>query len=363
MCGCGYFADQLRATYCRAINPRSPMSLLTILDAELAFGLQPLLDRASLTVQEGERIGLIGRNGTGKCSLLARSRAGSSSTTARSSEGKGCRSCWSSRSQRCPPRPTLRESLALRGATRDACRRTTSASTGAPRRGLSSTCIGFGLDEASEPAARVRRRAQAGARLHSRSRFAPDLLLLDEPTNHLDIDGIALLEELLRKAGRMIVITHDRAFLDRVTTRIVELDRGLLRSYPGQLRRVRGAQGDELAAEAIAQRASSTSSGSRRKRGSATASRRGARATRAACDGSKQLRGERARAARTHRPREARCRRRRALGQARRRADRRDASGSASRADRRDSRPAHHARRPPRPDRPQRRRQDHAAAS
>jgi ATP-binding cassette subfamily F protein uup len=58
----------------------------------------------------------------------------------------------------------------------------------------------------------------------------PQLLLLDEPTNHLDIDGIALLEELLAKGPASIFITHDRAFLDAVATRIVELDRGLLRS-------------------------------------------------------------------------------------------------------------------------------------
>src|SRR5262249_8001209 len=61
----------------------------------------------------------------------------------------------------------------------------------------------------------------------------PDLLLLDEPTNHLDIDGILLLERLLAKVPAAIVVTHDRAFLDRFATRIVELDRGQLRSYPG----------------------------------------------------------------------------------------------------------------------------------
>ena len=65
-----------------------------------------------------------------------------------------------------------------------------------------------------------------------------DLLLLDEPTNHLDIDAIVLLEGLLAAAPASIVITHDRAFLDRVVTRIVELDRGELRSYPGQLLRL-----------------------------------------------------------------------------------------------------------------------------
>ena len=77
--------------------------------------------------------------------------------------------------------------------------------------------------------------------------LAPDLMLLDEPTNHLDIDGITLLEELLAKQT-MIVITHDRAFLDRVTTRIVELDRGLLRSYPGNYSAWEARRAVELAA-------------------------------------------------------------------------------------------------------------------
>ena len=62
---------------------------------------------------------------------------------------------------------------------------------------------------------------------------APDVLLLDEPTNHLDLDAIAWLEQLLRDfAALVMLITHDRAFLDNVATRIVELDRGVIRSYP-----------------------------------------------------------------------------------------------------------------------------------
>ncbi|MGH8238628.1 MAG: ATP-binding cassette domain-containing protein, partial [Steroidobacteraceae bacterium] len=82
----------------------------------------------------------------------------------------------------------------------------------------------------------------------------PELLLLDEPTNHLDIDGIARLEELLLKVPACLVITHDRAFLDRVTTRIVELDRGVLRSYPGNFAAYEARKSEELAAEEIANR-------------------------------------------------------------------------------------------------------------
>ena len=80
------------------------------------------------------------------------------------------------------------------------------------------------------------------------------MLLLDEPTNHLDIDGITLLEDLLLKGPALIVITHDRAFLDRVTTVIVELDRGLLRSYPGNFSAWEARRATELAAEATAGR-------------------------------------------------------------------------------------------------------------
>jgi ATP-binding cassette subfamily F protein uup len=81
----------------------------------------------------------------------------------------------------------------------------------------------------------------------------PDVLLLDEPTNHLDLDSIAWLEELLVGfAGTVMVVTHDRAFLDAVATRIVELDRGVLRSYPGAFSAYQARKDAELAAEALA---------------------------------------------------------------------------------------------------------------
>ena len=81
----------------------------------------------------------------------------------------------------------------------------------------------------------------------------PDVLLLDEPTNHLDLDSIAWLEELLKGfRGSVVVITHDRAFLDAVATRIVELDRGVLRSYPGNFAAYEARKAEQLAAEALA---------------------------------------------------------------------------------------------------------------
>ncbi|MEO7336661.1 MAG: ATP-binding cassette domain-containing protein, partial [Caldimonas sp.] len=81
----------------------------------------------------------------------------------------------------------------------------------------------------------------------------PDVLLLDEPTNHLDLDSIAWREELLRGfKGSVMLITHDRAFLDAVATRIVELDRGTLRSYPGNFSAYERLKEDQLASDALA---------------------------------------------------------------------------------------------------------------
>ena len=82
----------------------------------------------------------------------------------------------------------------------------------------------------------------------------PDLLLLDEPTNHLDIEGILTLEQLLLKTPAAIVVTHDRAFLDRIATRIVELDRGRLLSYAGNYSDYEKTRNAQLAAEAVTQR-------------------------------------------------------------------------------------------------------------
>lgn len=79
----------------------------------------------------------------------------------------------------------------------------------------------------------------------------PDLLLLDEPTNHLDIEAIEWLETLLQGfQGSLVVITHDRRFLNAIATRIVELDRGVLRSYPGTFEQYTHIKAQELAAEA-----------------------------------------------------------------------------------------------------------------
>ena len=80
----------------------------------------------------------------------------------------------------------------------------------------------------------------------------PDVLLLDEPTNHLDLEAIEWLEDLLLEfPGSLVVITHDRSFLDRVATRIVELDRGQLTTYPGNFAAYQAAKAEQAAQEAV----------------------------------------------------------------------------------------------------------------
>jgi ATPase subunit of ABC transporter with duplicated ATPase domains len=93
----------------------------------------------------------------------------------------------------------------------------------------------------------------------------PDVLLLDEPTNHLDLDSIAWLEDLLRNfKGSVMLITHDRAFLDGVATRILELDRGIIRSYPGNFSAYERIKEEQLASEGVGQRARRQAAGAGR---------------------------------------------------------------------------------------------------
>ncbi len=226
------------------------MTLLTLLDAELAFGLHPLLDRASLTVQEGDRIGLIGRNGTGKSSLLNVIAGRLELDDGEARRKDGLHVALVEQEPELPAASTLRESLARRGALDH-------LHDERERWRIEARLVEFlhrlGLDEALDPT-RLSGGERKRAALALAFALAPDLLLLDEPTNHLDIDGITLLEDLLLKGPALIVITHDRTFLDRVATRIVELDRGLLRSYPGNYSAWEGRRATELAAEDTASR-------------------------------------------------------------------------------------------------------------
>lgn len=229
-------------------------TLLTLQDAELAFGDQPLLDHANLTVMDGERIGVIGRNGTGKSSLL-RVIAGEDKLDDGSKtvmDGLGI--AYVEQEPFLPEANTLRESLILRGKLNEENDEQIKWRQIAR---LDEYLHRFELD-----GDRPLQGASGGEKKRAALALAftqnKDLLLLDEPTNHLDINAILILEELIKSEYRgsksLMVITHDRAFLDSVSTRIIELDRGVLRSYPGNFEAYENRKEQELAAEDIARR-------------------------------------------------------------------------------------------------------------
>ena len=226
------------------------MALLTLLDAQLAYGDVPLLDRAALSLDAGERIGLIGRNGTGKSSLLRAIARLISLDDGELRISAGTHVTLVEQEPVLAPATTLRLSLIRRGHIEQIHDERERWRTEAR---VDEYLQRFDLDPERAPETCSGGERKRGA-LALALALQPDLLLLDEPTNHLDIDAIARLETLLEKGPTQIVITHDRAFLDRVVTRIVELDRGVLRSYPGNFSAYQSRKADELAAEETANR-------------------------------------------------------------------------------------------------------------
>jgi ABC transport system ATP-binding/permease protein len=200
------------------------MTLLTLRDAELAYGDFPLLDHAQLSVQEGERIGLIGRNGTGKSTLLKVVTGLVTLDEGAIERRDGLRIALVEQEPALPTPPDEHDwklAMYLERFEVDLVRAAASGSGGERKR--AALAVAFAAE--------------------------PDLLLLDEPTNHLDIAAIETLQELIPQSSAALIITHDREFLDRIATRIVELDRGVLRSYVGNFARYQELKELELASE------------------------------------------------------------------------------------------------------------------
>ena len=254
------------------------MPLLTFDRLELAYGHWPLLDGASLVVEAGERIGLIGRNGTGKSSLL-KIIAGINPPDAGDVWRKpALKLAYVPQEPQFQPGHTVFEAVAEGvgaaqtlladyhavahrdgGGRRDGvCRlRALVARAGDGRRAwrLNSRVeetmqrLSLDADRAVDTLSGGLKKRVALARALVTD---PELLLLDEPTNHLDFSAIEWLEGLLKDfKGALLFITHDRRFLDNVANRIVELDRGQLREYQGNFTAYQAKKAEQLEIEAV----------------------------------------------------------------------------------------------------------------
>jgi ABC transport system ATP-binding/permease protein len=188
----------------------------------------------------GERLGLIGRNGTGKSSLLGVIAGRVALDDGELRKRDGLRIATVEQEPVLSSAPTLKESLLGRESVRQEHK-------------LNEFLHRFGVnpDAAPESLSGGERKRAALALAFA---LEPDLLLLDEPTNHLDIDAIVQLESFLLKHPSAIVVTHDRAFLDRVATRIIELDRGQLFSFAGNFSYYEQTKAAQLASETVVQR-------------------------------------------------------------------------------------------------------------
>ena len=252
------------------------MALITLTEGKLAFGHVPLLDRTAFSLESGERIGLIGRNGTGKSSLLKILAGLEKLDDGLLQYQQNLRIAYVAQEPILQTEHTVFEAAAEGLAQVKALREEYEALS----EGEWNESNHERLDQLQSQLDAQggwnweQRVSESLDRLHldanqtigqlsggTKKRVAlaqalvtmPDVLLLDEPTNHLDLDSIQWLEELLNAyTGAIIFITHDRAFLDHVATRIVELDRGILRSYPGNYSSYEKVKEQELNAESLA---------------------------------------------------------------------------------------------------------------
>ena len=254
------------------------MNILQAENLSFAVGHVALLDKAAFQLDAGERVGLIGRNGAGKSSLLKILAGVQKPDDGQLVLQNGLKTVYVPQESFFDPQSTVFDAVSEGlGSLRDVLRRyhavlselekqpenvelaaemnalqnQIEAQNGWQFDAAVRQAIGeLGLPEnetiANLSGGQKKRVALAQAWVQK-----PDILLLDEPTNHLDIDAIIWLENLLRGfSGSLIVITHDRRFLDNIATRIVELDRGILRSYPGSFARYSEKKAEELAVEA-----------------------------------------------------------------------------------------------------------------
>ena len=242
------------------------MSLITLQNAQLAFGHVALLDHAEFSLEAAERVGLIGRNGAGKSSLLRILGGLEKPDDGDLRVQQGLRVTYVAQEPQLDSAASVFESVSAGLARVIHLIEQYSAGEGdlTAMQNEIELFDGWNWEQRVQetlhrlhldPNARInalsggtlKRVALAQALVTS-----PDVLLLDEPTNHLDLDSIEWLEQLLIDfKGSIITITHDRSFLDKVATRIVELDRGHLMTYPGNFTQYQQQKEEQLAQEAV----------------------------------------------------------------------------------------------------------------
>ncbi len=231
------------------------MALITLRDACLAYGHHPLLDHADMTLEAGERLCIVGRNGAGKSTLLKVLLGDVQLDSGEVQRQRDLKVAMLPQALLDIPEKTVYDVVAeglgelgdalqdwhhesqkgeqVNLARLDALQKRIELGDGwRVHQRIESILDRFGLD----PDVRYEDLSGGWKRRVLLARAilpAPDVLLLDEPTNHLDVDAITWLEEWMPGFGGAVVfISHDRAFLDRTATRIVELDRGKLYSWP-----------------------------------------------------------------------------------------------------------------------------------
>lgn len=253
------------------------MNILSVENASFAIGHVALLDKTSFQLDSGEKVGLIGRNGAGKSSFLKILAGLQKLDDGQIIVQNNLKIVYVPQESFFDKDATVFDTVAEGlGEIRDLLRRYHHVSHDLEHNSddvllkelnelqleieakdgwkldaaVKQTLGELGLPENEKignlSGGQKKRVALAQAWVQK-----PDVLLLDEPTNHLDIDAIIWLENLLKAfEGSLVVITHDRRFLDNIVTRIVELDRGILRSYPGSFSKYSEKKAQELAVEA-----------------------------------------------------------------------------------------------------------------
>ncbi len=228
------------------------MSLLSANEIRLSYGYQNLLDGVTLAVSAGEKVGLVGRNGCGKTSLLKILTGQQKADSGDISLRRGIRVGYLPQEFELDPTLSVHENIAAGAADIvDAIRRYENGDGSEAELAdllhfidhtdgwnldarIKATVTALGAPPLETPVAPLSGGEKRRIALCRALACQPDLLLLDEPTNHLDAESIRWLEDYLKTfAGAVIFVTHDRYFLDVIATRIIEIDNGKAYSHPG----------------------------------------------------------------------------------------------------------------------------------